>query len=487
MKFSVLSVWRILFLAFMLVNPVIAQRLEVYVDYKRFTTPDHKGLLEVYMQVNPLSTKLYQDKDSLYYAELEVTEIIRKGDNIVDFSKRVVESRHMPDSMIADIMDQERFRIPPGVYELELIIRDLHLDSLNTVKSVLPFAIKTDSSRISISDIQPVESIAKADTIGPLTKSGYNMMPYVSNYYPPEVEKIAFYAEIYNTDLLGADEKFAMFQYIEDGVSGKQLSDFTRYSKQTAKAVIPVLGALDIKNLQPGNYNLVIELRNKENEIIVQRKWNFQRNNYIFFSLKNMLSLDIKATFVEKFPDDSLNEYISCLRPIAQADEIIVIDTIVNSTNLSEKRKFIYSFWSARDGNNPEYEWLDYKTAVDRVQIKFGTPIKRGYMTDRGAIFLKYGSPDYVYDKANEPSAYPYQIWQYKKVGKYNNKRFIFYLPDLVTNDYMLLHSEIPGEIKNYDWQKVLNGRNNTNTNVDDGSSPNIWGGNANQMFQNPR
>ena len=48
-----------------------------------------------------------------------------------------------------------------------------------------------------------------------------------------------------------------------------------------------------------------------------------------------------------------------------------------------------------------------------------------------GRIFLYHGPPNTITDRPNEPSAYPYQIWHYYKIGKFNNKRFIFYKPDL--------------------------------------------------------
>ena len=469
-------------------NSIQAQQLEVYLDYKRFSTPDQKGIFEIYLQINALSTRLLQDDKNLYSSKLEITELIKQGNKIVDFKKYTIESPKMADSMIVDFVDQQRFLLEPGVYELELVVVDLNLDSANKIETIIPFNIQTDSLKIYLSDIQALERYTKAVEIGPLTKSGLDIVPYVSNYYPPEVDKIAFYAELYNSNRLGVDEKLVMFQYIEDKKTGKQLSDFSKFSKLETKPIIPIVGVIDIKKLLPGDYNLVIEFRNKNNEIVEQKKWFFQRNNLITFSVDDMLKLDIKATFVEKIiSEDSLNEFISSLRPIALPNEMIIIDTIVRSKDVISKRKFFYSFWLSRNGLNPEYDWIDYKKAVENVQVMFGTQIKKGYMTDRGAAFLKYGAPDYVYDKANEPNTYPYQIWQYKKIGRYTNKRFIFYLPDLVTNDYVLLHSEVPGEVKNYRWQQVLSGRTNTNTNIDDGSSPGQWGNNSNEMFRNPR
>lgn len=87
------------------------------------------------------------------------------------------------------------------------------------------------------------------------------------------------------------------------------------------------------------------------------------------------------------------------------------------------------------------------------VVKEFSTSIRKGYNTDRGRVYLQYGPPDNRTQMPHEPSAYPYEIWQYYKVKGQSNRRFIFYNPDLVTNDFKLIHSDALGEIMNDQWQ----------------------------------
>ena len=105
-----------------------------------------------------------------------------------------------------------------------------------------------------------------------------------------------------------------------------------------------------------------------------------------------------------------------------------------------------------------------------------------------GRIFLKYGPPNTITDRPNEPSAYPYQIWHYYKIGKFNNKRFIFYKPDLGTNEYVTLHSTLQGEYFNRNWKTDLHRRNTPGRSVDNLQNPNDgqWGSNSNIFFTNP-
>ena len=53
-----------------------------------------------------------------------------------------------------------------------------------------------------------------------LTKNGYDLVPYTSDFFPENVSEISFYAEVYNTkEILGENEKFlisySMFMYFQ--------------------------------------------------------------------------------------------------------------------------------------------------------------------------------------------------------------------------------------------------------------------------------
>ena len=141
-----------------------------------------------------------------------------------------------------------------------------------------------------------------------------------------------------------------------------------------------------------------------------------------------------------------------------------------------------------RNPSEPGLEWSKYKSEVKKTDQLFGTKVRRGYETDRGRIYLKYGAPNTVTDRPNEPSAYPYQIWHYYKIGKFNNKRFIFYMPDIGSNEYIVLHSNLQGEFFNNNWKVDLHRRNTPGRDVDGTQNPNDnqWGSNSNTFFINP-
>jgi len=99
-------------------------------------------------------------------------------------------------------------------------------------------------------------------------------------------------------------------------------------------------------------------------------------------------------------------------------------------------QKFFFSFWVTRNSNDPEREWLRYYEVVKLVNNTYKSSIKKGYETDQGRVFLQYGAPSTISFDYHDPSAYPYIIWQYEKVNNQNNRKFIFYNPDLSGRDF---------------------------------------------------
>ena len=227
----------------------------------------------------------------------------------------------------------------------------------------------------------------------------------------------------------------------------------------------------------------------KNQQVLNSKELSFQRTNLNnSMKLNRLNSVSIANTFASILPQDSLDEFLKCLAPLASNLEKNIIDNKLNDIDDTLKRQFIYSFWYNRFPNDPAYNWSKYKNEVKKTNQLFGTKVRKGYETDRGRIYLKYGPPSTITDRPNEPSAYPYQIWHYYKIGRFNNKRFIFYLPDLVTNDYVILHSTLQGEYFNNNWKTDLHSRNTPERNVDALQNPNDnqWGSNSNLFFINP-
>jgi len=247
---------------------------------------------------------------------------------------------------------------------------------------------------------------------------------------------------------------------------------------------------LDIRELPSGNYFLIIEIRDENNEVVTSNKLFFQRSNpSIQFNTEDLAAVDTEGSFAERIDNiDTLRQYIHCLLPIGTEVDRVFIAKQMNDADLGTLQQYFLNFWYGRDNIQPEAAWNHYYQQVRKVNYIYNTPNLQGYETDRGRVFLKYGPPNIVSESYNEPAAYPYEIWQYYTLGEaQRNKKFVFYTIDIVTNDFQLVHSDAIGETANYRWQVEIHKRTFDPYSLDAEQYPDAFGSNVNKYWENPR
>jgi GWxTD domain-containing protein len=472
-------------------NTCFGQKPQVYFNYSTFNLPKQNPYVETYLSVIGNSVTYKNSKPGLVKAEIEITMLFKQQDKIIDFKKYVLNSPEIEDSakVKPNFLDQQRFSLPNGDYLFELQISDLNKkgESLNYSDSI---SLNYTSNELQISDICLIESYTNTTKTNVLSKSGYDLVPYISNFYPQSVSNIIFYAEVYNTlAVLGADEKFLASFFIESAETGVRLSNFNSFSRKSTADVVVLFAEIPIDKLPTGNYSLAIELKNKNNSVLAEKRIFFQRANAAAeLSLNDLASISIENTFVSQISKDSIDEYIKMLRPIYSRAEQVYADNQLKGGDLKLKQQFFYNFWQNRNPTSPDFAWIKYREEVAKAQSAYSTKIKKGYETDRGRIFLKYGAPNAISQRYNEPNAYPYEIWHYHRIGNFSNRRFVFYNPDLVTNDFQMLHSDMFGEIQNPRWQIELNKRNTVVYDLyDEKAGKNQYGSEADDLYSMPR
>lgn len=468
-----------------------AGNLWAFLSYSTFNSPDGP-YIETYLSVAGKSVKFVKLENGKFQATVNILMTFKQENEIKAFKKYELYSPEIEDTVLVDFqfIDQQRFAISNGTYDFEIQLADK-----NKTAPAMPYSqsivIDFPADKPVFSGIELVKSYAKAAVPTTLTKSGYDLVPYTFNFYPENESKMIFYGELYNIGkVIGQDQKFLISYYFESFESNVKLNTYSRTKKETAKDVNVVLSEISIDNLPTRNYNLVVEARNQQNELVASKKMFFQRNNPAAqIALSDLGSTEIANTFAEKITNpDSLREYINSTYPVANALEKAFIREPLKKSDLKTMQQFFYSYWASRDQNNPELAWKNYKDQVYKVQVNFGTPVKKGYQTDRGRVYLQYGPPNTRSNTQNmEPSNYPYEIWQYYTLSNnQSNKKFVFYSPDMVTSDFMLLHSDAIGEINNPRWKIDLRNRIYTTLDLQDTQVINAWGDMQNDYWELP-
>ena len=461
-------------------------QLEALFDIKKFRQGE-QHFVETYLYI--FGPSLLEDRDTnVKNKKVEILLFIENEQKeIVDYKKHVIEGEidHINKN---GILDLQRFFLLDGDYHLNLRLVDQN-DTTNIEEHQQTFTL-SKTNPVEFSDVELLDKYWKSDSVSKLNKSGFEMIPLVTTYLGPEFNRLSYYTEIYFDEKIGRDNPSVILtQSILVEENRKIAGQYNKLKKISTSSVVPVLNSFDLSNLPTGNYILKLSVMDKNQQVLNTKELSFQRTNLNnSMKLNRLNSVSIANTFASILPQDSLDEFLKCLAPLASNLEKNIIDNKLNDIDDTLKRQFIYSFWYNRFPNDPAYNWSKYKNEVKKTNQLFGTKVRKGYETDRGRIYLKYGPPNTITDRPNEPSAYPYQIWHYYKIGRFNNKRFIFYLPDLVTNDYVILHSTLQGEYFNNNWKTDLHSRNTPERNVDALQNPNDnqWGSNSNLFFINP-
>jgi len=466
---------------------VFAGNLKAYFTYCTFNSPEDGPYIETYLSIIGGSAIYSKTEQNTFQGKIEVTLLFKQGEEIKTFKKYNLLSPEITDSLSerVDFMDQQRIPLPNGSYEFEVLIKDLNATN-PPFNYKQPLNINYSPDNISLSDVVLIESVTKSIESNILTKSGYDIIPYTSDFYSEGFEKIAFYTELYNSDkLLGENEDFLISYFIESFEGLQVVGDYKSFIREKAKPVNILLKSFPIGKLPSGNYNVVIEARNKNNELLVSKKVFFQRSNPSVSPL--LISDNFQSSFVSKFSKSELIEHIKSTEPIATNIESNFAQNQLDSDDNELMMQYFYNFWISRNESDPETEWNNYYKEVKKTNELFSTAIKKGYSTDRGRIFLKYGKPNTRSKFPSEPSAYPYEIWHYHKIKNFSNKRFVFYSRDLSTNEYPLIHSTMPGFINNPQWKIQLHKRTNQGINQDNQENNKHYGGRVDDYFNNPR
>lgn len=423
-----------------------------------FLHPQEGAYIETYIVAGANALKYVEKKGAGFSSGIDVQILITQGEKVINFDKYRLNTPAVTDTSIIafSLVDQKRLFVPNTTLVVDVTITDIN-DSLNKFNYAEVFSSFV-SNAVQISDIQFADSYKLTNEPSVFNKNGVALQPYPINFFPTTKSNIIFYGEIYNTDKYLADDAFMVTYTIREKGAEKINQEFYQYTKVESQQVFSFLKEIDIKDLPAGNFDLVIEVRNKSNEMVALKKVGIQRaNTGAINSWQNIQMINTSGTFTDNYTEEQLNYYLDVIKPIASETDMNLITSLSDRVEPDMKKKFLYNFWVERNIEDPFAAWLKYLERVKEVNSSFQTPSKPGYKTERGRVYLKYGQPYDIVTSVNEAGAYPYEIWYYTTLpDRQTNIGFAFYEPSMVSNDYILMHSNARGELHDYRWKVRL-------------------------------
>lgn len=457
------------------------KKLTALFSYATFNLVDGDPYIETYVDYDAWNLTFRKSADGNYQATVATLLTVSSGDSIVYVKKYDLQSPVINDTskLAFNFIDLQRFSLKNGIYNLHIEMRDKA--SNNEEPTIVNQKIVVNyEKKPQLSSVQMMSRMTPTTSTNILSRGGYDMEPYVNDYLPAQVKNIYYYYEIYyiNHEIFSGD--FMTLAFIEDQETGHKMQGIQQLKRMKGDKIVAVAGGLDISMLPSGNYNLVVEVRSKNNELMMYKKVPFMRNNP---GVAADALAPVAATFAGRIEDENLlNFYLKNLYPIASGPENNHVKEITKQPNLIvEKQNFLYNFWVARNPLDPEGEWKKYKERIDYVTAHFTFTNQAGYLTDCGRVYLQYGPPNFVRDEKNYVSTRKLgggTSWQSNNTGLDKSTGHIYYLPfqmwryDQLPNNqgvcvfvfwdeyrsglYRLLQSNARGEVSTPNWERVL-------------------------------
>ena len=484
----------------MLLSFINSAQINAFYSDAVFNTPKNQSFLETYLTISSSSLSK-QKKGNQFQNSIQITLKIMQDSQLVKINKYNLLGPTFCDTCIKpSFIDVQRYSLNNGIYNIQLQISDNYDKKIKPLQIESRVKIDFNPNQIQNSSIELVETFTKTNSIGILSKSGYDLIPYTINYFPEATKNLNFYFEAYHADtIIGKNKPVLFYYYIEESQQLKKLNEFGSFKKQIANEVNPLLGKINISKLASGNYNLVIELKDENNITHLQQKIFFQRLNKQIDNetlTKNNNIKNVTDYFGKCNHADTLKMFVECLWPIADG---IDKDRIINQAIKKEPelmKKFVIDFWQRRanDTVNPLNLWANYYKNVQTVMANFKCGKQKGYYSERGRVYLQYGAPNQRSQQKNEQNTFPYEIWQYYSLTdgtnkqRFTNRKFVFVNKNLGDDCYTMIHSDMRGEIYNDRWQFEITRRNSDGVSNPDNTAPKGTEFNQfNEIYNNPR
>ncbi|MDD4848910.1 MAG: hypothetical protein PHR53_09150, partial [Bacteroidales bacterium] len=275
----------LLFVLFLLASTYFSysQSLNANMKYAVFYSPEVGPYVETYLLINGTTVTYRLNAHNKMQGAINLSIVFQQNDTVANYSKIQLQSPEIDttdNSKVYDFMDYQRFTLANGTYEMVVRISDAaHPEKEFEYKEMITIEYHPD--KVYVSSIELLDSYEKTDDTSIInSKNGFKLLPKINNFYPETTNRLSFYCEFYNvTTQVESGSPFLVQYYIRGFESQQQLPDFSGFKRMKSSAVNVMINNIDITSLASGNYELVVELKDRNNQLLAKNIIFFQRSN----------------------------------------------------------------------------------------------------------------------------------------------------------------------------------------------------------------
>jgi len=443
-----------------------SNELNFYFEHCTFSDLNGKSFIEIYLSVDATTVTYTANESGRFQASVNAIVKVQKDSAIIFADKFNLFSPEMTDTSLEqrqfNFLDLKRVMLEPGNYLISVSLKDNNLpDSLQVNYTALRECIiaPAEKDKISFSDIELYSKYQLTTSKNIFSKpGGIDIIPYVTNSSLIDEDTLNAYIELYHSDRLTDKYYFVVFSIQQSG-SDQKSEAFTKTIRKMPKGFDIAVATFAVNSLASNSYVLTAEIIDSKNQLIKA----INRKIYIYNTGTEAdftSSAEVSELYSKLYGYDAatLEYYIKTLRHVSSQTELSFVKVL--STD-QERQNYFVNFWRKRAEEQQPFPynpktWADYKYRIDYANQKFRSALRDGYATDRGRVMAQYGPPNDIQSFPSDNNKYPYELWTYNKLGVQPGVIFVFWDPDLTTNEYRLLHSTKYGEPNNPRWRVDL-------------------------------
>jgi len=370
----------------------------------RGATADSSRIEVYYRAYNPNLT--YVRRDSVYVASYGIDAVLRSRGNPQVASQTLAETYSVPSYL--DTQDGESYLVnkmdlfaPPGDYKLELTLQD-RISRRSFARTLDVRVPDFAAAAYSMSTPLFCRTAPWGAIPDKFLKYGHAIVPEVARSYGGKQDDIPIYLEVYSPV---GDTGVELF------VLSRAFSRFQNYTRPDTVQFFPEGGGktpvvlmIPLQDFVPGEVELTLSLSDGRQLLADEIKTGFK----VEWSLMSLVKFD-------------WNTAVDQLVHIAEPRELKAL----RDSAVDKRLEMFEAFWKAKDPtpDTPENEWEnEYYRRIRFADQHYTNPYRRGWRTDFGMVYIKYGEPDQVERYPFELGNKPFEIWYYYAQGR----KFVF-------------------------------------------------------------
>ena len=458
-KFDVIMIRKYLLMILLPVTLLAQSQFKVDFDYASFPTNQGYSQVEFYYSFLKNSLTQVEENGVISVAgnlQIEIKDSSRSNTLVKDdykFNSDLDDANYFKEQKLTGAV---KYFLSPGEYFCILKGYDLNDEQIFD-STVFSLSIPNfDSTKVMLSDIQLANTIQQnsVDENSPFFKNTLEVVPNPSSLYGLGLPVMYFYYEIHNVDKQVQTE-FLRVSYELLNSSGVAVYSKQKFMPRTNSSLVDI-GAIKVNEYFTGQYNFKVIVEDSLSgisdeaikKLFIYNPEKLDSTQIILGDASYLSSSYITMSMEELDKEFDEARYISTQLEKEKWSKL---------TTLEAKREFLFEYWKNRDSNT--------STAINETKVEYNKRIvysrenfsdlsqKEGWKTDRGRVYVLYGSPSEIERYPYGSETIPYEIWRYENI----EGGAIFVFADYSGfNNYQLLHSTKRGELKDDRWSDKI-------------------------------